>query len=119
MLHLKGVFTKRDRTARLFGVANFLFQHPNGLTAPHIAELIGMNVRTVYRDLRAIKSEEGVPIWQEGSLLMTLDVGGLLEITPWLLGWGAAVEVLDPPELRDTIRQVACEMANRYLPVPS
>jgi predicted DNA-binding transcriptional regulator YafY len=75
------VFTKRDRTARLLGVANLLFQHPNGLTAPHIAALIGMNVRTVYRDLRAIESEVGVPIWQDGSLLMTLDVGGLLEIT--------------------------------------
>jgi predicted DNA-binding transcriptional regulator YafY len=40
-------------------------------------------------------------------------------ITPWLLGWGAAVEVLDPPELRDFIRQIATEMADRYLPVPS
>jgi len=36
-LHLKTVFTKCDRTVRLPGVANLLFQHPNGLTAPHIA----------------------------------------------------------------------------------
>src|SRR5882762_11199547 len=38
VLHLKTVFTKRDRTARLLGVANLLVQHSNGLTAPHIAE---------------------------------------------------------------------------------
>ena len=67
MLHLRAVFTKRDRTARLLNVANLLFQHPHGLTAPRIAELIGMNVRTVYRDLRALESEVGVPIWQDGN----------------------------------------------------
>lgn len=61
------VFTKRDRTARLLNVANLLFQHPRGLTAPRIAELIGMNVRTVYRDLRAVESEVGVPVWQDSN----------------------------------------------------
>jgi hypothetical protein len=35
----------------------------------------------------------------DSSLQMTLDVGGLLEISPWVLGWGSAVEVLDPPGL--------------------
>jgi predicted DNA-binding transcriptional regulator YafY len=54
----------------------------------------------------------------DGSLLMTLDVGGLLEITPWLLGWGSAVEVLDPPELRHSLSTTAAEMAGRY-PRPS
>jgi len=31
----------------------------------------------------------------DGSVLMNLDVGGLVEISPWLLSWGAAIEVLD------------------------
>jgi predicted DNA-binding transcriptional regulator YafY len=61
------VFTKRDRTARLLGVANLLFQHPHGLTAAQIAERIGMNVRTVYRDLHALETEVGVPFWQDGN----------------------------------------------------
>jgi predicted DNA-binding transcriptional regulator YafY len=61
------VFTRRDRTARLLGVANLLFQHPHGLTATQIAEQIEMNVRTVYRDLRALETEVGVPFWQDGN----------------------------------------------------
>src|SRR5262245_36447051 len=59
-------FIKRDRTARLLGVAHLLFQHPNGLTAQQIADRIGMNVRTVYRDLRALEDEVGVAVWQDG-----------------------------------------------------
>jgi len=40
------VFTKRDRTARLPGVANLLFHHPHGPTETQIAERIDMNERT-------------------------------------------------------------------------
>src|SRR4051812_4744146 len=46
---------KRDRTARLLGVANLLYQHPHGHTAQEIGDRIGMNVRTVYRDLHALE----------------------------------------------------------------
>lgn len=59
-------FVKRDRTARLVGVAHLLYQHPHGLTVQEIAERIGMNVRTVYRDLRALQDEVGVAVWQDG-----------------------------------------------------
>src|SRR5262245_40127571 len=58
-------FVKRDRTARLLGVAYLLYQHPNGLTAHQIAERTGMHVRTVYRDLRALEQEVGVAVWQD------------------------------------------------------
>jgi AcrR family transcriptional regulator len=64
--NMAGEFFKRDRTARLLGVAHLLFQHPHGLTAQQIAERIGVNVRTVYRDLRALEEEVGVGVWQEG-----------------------------------------------------
>jgi predicted DNA-binding transcriptional regulator YafY len=50
----------------------------------------------------------------DGGLLMLLDVGGVLEITPWLLSSGAAVEVLEPPTLRENIARVARDMAARY-----
>lgn len=59
-------FVKRDRTARLLGVAHLLFKHPRGITAPEIAKQVNMNVRTVYRDLRALEDEVGVAVWQEG-----------------------------------------------------
>jgi AcrR family transcriptional regulator len=45
----QGEFTKRDRTARLLGVAHLLFQYPHGLTAQEIANRIGMTPRTFYR----------------------------------------------------------------------
>lgn len=41
---------------------------------------------------------------QDGSLIYEVTVTGTREITRWILGFGAAVEVLSPPELR---RQVA------------
>ncbi len=49
----------------------------------------------------------------DGTLIMTLQVGGLLEITPWVLSWGSAVEVLDPAELRHSIARTASEMLAR------
>ena len=59
-------FVKRDRTARLLGVAHLLYQHPHGLTVREIADRVGMNVRTMYRDLRALEEEVGVAVWQDG-----------------------------------------------------
>lgn len=75
-------FARRDRTARLLGLAHLLNQHPHGLTAREIAERVGMNVRTVQRDLRALEEEVGVTCWQEKtrygverqSLLPSLDL---------------------------------------------
>src|SRR6266849_3785054 len=49
----------------------------------------------------------------DGSLVLTLDVGGLLEIIPWLLSWGAALEVLEPLALRDSIARIARGMLSR------
>ena len=59
-------FVKRDRTARLLGVAYLLFQHPHGLTPHEIAHRTRMHVRTVYRDLKALQDEVGVAVWQNG-----------------------------------------------------
>lgn len=60
-------FVKRDRTARLLGIAHLLHRHKHGLTAQQIAERVGMHVRTVYRDLRALDEEVGIGIWQDGN----------------------------------------------------
>jgi predicted DNA-binding transcriptional regulator YafY len=58
-------FVKRDRTARLLGVANLLYQHPGGLLPREIAQRVGVSIRTVYRDLQALESEVGVAVWQD------------------------------------------------------
>ena len=44
---------------------------------------------------------------------MTVTVTGTIEITPWILGWGDAVEVLAPPELRDKIAEIGEGMTAR------
>ena len=49
-----------------------------------------------------------------GTVLMTLKVRGLVEITPWILSWGADVEVLGPAELRKTLAETAAGMAQNY-----
>lgn len=58
--------TKRDRLARMTRLVSILQGHPDGIRTAEIAERVGMSVRTVYRDLRAIDEEIGVPVWAEG-----------------------------------------------------
>jgi len=57
---------KRDRTARLMRVASLLFAHPDGMRPKDIAERLGMSVRNVYRDLKALDGEVGLPTWSDG-----------------------------------------------------
>jgi proteasome accessory factor B len=66
---LIGSARKRDRLARLVAVVNILYTHgrgDQGVPVAEIARLTNMNVRTVYRDLRALEDELGVPIFQAG-----------------------------------------------------
>ncbi|HEX3629145.1 MAG TPA: WYL domain-containing protein [Candidatus Dormibacteraeota bacterium] len=48
-----------------------------------------------------------------GVLDMTVTVTGTIEITPWILGWGDAVEVMAPGDLRVKIAAVGAKMAAR------
>jgi len=49
----------------------------------------------------------------KGTLDMTVTVTGTVEITPWILGWGDAVEVVAPQDLRDKIAGMGAKMAER------
>ena len=57
--------TKRDRLARMTRLVSILQAHSEGIRTAEIAERVGMSVRTVYRDLRAIDEEIGVPVWTD------------------------------------------------------
>jgi predicted DNA-binding transcriptional regulator YafY len=57
---------KRDRLARLARIVSVLQVHPDGMRVPDLAERVGMSVRTVYRDLRALEGELQIPTWSEG-----------------------------------------------------
>jgi proteasome accessory factor B len=50
----------------------------------------------------------------DGGVEMTLTVAGIVEIRPWILGWGDAVEVLEPPELREVVAGAVRRAAARY-----
>jgi predicted DNA-binding transcriptional regulator YafY len=52
----------------------------------------------------------------DGSVELSFEVAGVLEITPWLLTWGDTAEVLEPLELRERITAIAIAMAHRYAP---
>ena len=60
---------KRDRLARLLSVASILYSKgsgESGVPVTEIAQLTGMTSRTVYRDVRALEEELGVPVFQAG-----------------------------------------------------
>ncbi|MCC6174732.1 MAG: transcriptional regulator [Chloroflexi bacterium] len=76
---------RRDRTARLVRVANLLRQHPHGLTLEVIAERTGVSPRTARRDLMALESTVGTPIWHADGRWGVLDDGFLAPLRLTLL----------------------------------
>jgi predicted DNA-binding transcriptional regulator YafY len=56
---------KRDRIARLLKLQMLLYQNPQGLQVTKIASECSTSKRTVYRDLEALESEIGVPMWED------------------------------------------------------
>jgi len=50
----------------------------------------------------------------DGRVELSLTLGALEEIERWVLSWGADVEVLEPVELRERIRQVGIALQRRY-----
>jgi len=49
-----------------------------------------------------------------GGCLLTVKVGSILEMTPWIRGWGPDVEVLAPQRLRDEFREFANQLYEMY-----
>ena len=52
----------------------------------------------------------------DGRLEMTLRVADTLEVRRWLLGYGAEVEVLEPPKLREMLRHEAEALMTKLAP---
>jgi predicted DNA-binding transcriptional regulator YafY len=58
---------KRDRLARFYRVLRVLeARGEQGARIEEIARLVGMSRRTVYRDLKALEGELGIPLWSDG-----------------------------------------------------
>jgi predicted DNA-binding transcriptional regulator YafY len=80
-------------------------------------------VRVVVRFSRDVAARVAETRWHptqdvdpapDGTLVWTATVSGLLEVRGWILGWGSAAEVLEPPELREWVARETAEAAARY-----
>jgi len=56
---------KRDRLARMTRILALLNAHSDGMRPSEIAHRVDSSVRTVYRDLRSIEGELGMPLWSD------------------------------------------------------
>jgi predicted DNA-binding transcriptional regulator YafY len=50
----------------------------------------------------------------DGRLELRLRLGALSEVEQWVLGWGGAAEVIEPPQLRESIRRTVTRLARTY-----
>lgn len=55
---------------------------------------------------------------KDGSLLMTMEVGGLVEVMSWVLGFGRQAEVLEPAHLRQAVASELVATAEKYAERP-
>jgi len=51
---------------------------------------------------------------EDGSLILRFKLGSFEEIAQWILSWGRQAEALEPPELRDLVREQAQAVADLY-----
>lgn len=56
---------------------------------------------------------------KDGSLLMTMEVGGFCEVMSWVLGFGRQAEVLEPEHLRKAVAEELVVAAEKYAEDPS
>ena len=57
---------------------------------------------------------EGVEVQPDGSLIWRAKIAEPQEMLPWIRGWGADVEVLEPETLRETMVREAKRLVRRY-----
>lgn len=54
-----------------------------------------------------------------GCVEIELRLSGLEEVFRWIMSWGAQVEVLEPPELRERVRREAAALASSHAAPPA
>ena len=52
---------------------------------------------------------------KDGSVIFSVNVSSLTEISSWILSWGKVAEVLEPVELREKIKREVKKLSKRYL----
>ncbi len=82
-------------------------------------EVITVRLRFSPRIARRVKEtvwhpSQRVTDLPDGGVEWEAQIGESLEIIPWIRGWGADVEVVEPQELRETLMGEARALAERY-----
>jgi predicted DNA-binding transcriptional regulator YafY len=55
---------------------------------------------------------------RDGSVVLTMEVGGLVEVMSWVLGFGRQAEVLEPEHLRKAVAEELAVAAEKYADKP-
>ena len=55
---------------------------------------------------------------KDGNVILTLEVGGLVEVMSWVLGFGRQAEVLEPEHLRKAVAEELSIAAEKYADKP-
>ena len=55
---------------------------------------------------------------KDGSVVLTMEVGGLVEVMSWVLGFGRQAEVLEPANLRQAVAEEVSATAGKYVRRP-
>lgn len=127
----KGYRTFRvDQIISIVNHENSTFKYPQGFSITnHIGDSWGVfcddPVRKVrlrfsravanrIKNLRYHHSQEIIEEGQDGSLIVEFQACGFKELQTWILQWGPEVEVLEPLDLREQVRERARQVVQLY-----
>lgn len=133
--HIVGYGHDRDRVVHLrlpsvdeLELTDNTFERPPSYGTPPDgpSTLPRRRVRVVFTK-EVAPSVQGVPALEverreslsDGRLLLTFKVDDEREVMPWLLSWGAHVQVLEPRALRERVATEAQAVADQYESVPT
>lgn len=104
------------------------FEIPEGLS---LGKLLGSSWGVIWGEETEVKLKFSPPVtrrvkesvWHpsqaiedlpDGGCMLTVRVGSVLEMTPWIRGWGPDVEVLEPEELREKFHRWSNKLWEMY-----
>ena len=98
-------FTAAEQLRRAFGIVD----EPVMAVRLRFSAEVAASVRERTWHRSQVVTEE-----PDGTLLLSFEAGGRMEILAWILSFGNHVEVLQPGELREEVRRVAGKIVGLY-----
>ena len=98
-------FSSEDFGARLFGLIDEVPQRVRIQFTREVA--YQLKERQWHSTQKIIRQKNG-------SVILTIDAGGLDEMASWILSWGPQAKVLEPPELVKLVKRELSKAIRRY-----